>query len=167
MWENPNTGQTIRSLPQVSWRKEPPHETTFFNLRWRGLAVKTWMLVVAVAAICIIILAAAMTLLNPRSPENATIGGLGDTGMMASIHRYCDGKGIYSKHGLNVTYVPFRDSYTMALALFTEKIDSCFTSTGLAGHSRDACIACIVSAESSDLAAKFLRPQIPQMHMNR
>ena len=116
------------------------------------------MLVVTAAAISIIILTAAMTLLNQRSPENATIGGLGDTGMMASIHRYCDGKGIYSKHGLNVTYVPFRDSYTMALALFTGKIDACFTSTGLAGHSlaegQDFSIGMAVAVSNQALLAR-------------
>lgn len=90
---------------------------------------------IAVATLVAILAIATLFGRAPARKEKVMIGSVGETGMEATLHRYCKEKGLYAKHGLNVTHVPFYDPYTLVLALFTGKLDACFTSAGLAGHS--------------------------------
>ena len=90
-----------------------------------------------IVVICVVILGTMLVALlrNSGKEENFTIGGIGYTGTSALFFTYGEEKGIFHDHGLNVTYVPFRDIYTMMLAFFSGKIDTVVISPGLAAKS--------------------------------
>ncbi len=77
----------------------------------------------------------AFLLLGSGPPVNITMCGTGKSGSNSLLYSYGVEKGIFEKYGLNVTFVSFRDVYTMMLAFFSGKVTTISISPGLAASS--------------------------------
>ncbi len=77
------------------------------------------------------IVALALLSLNEAS-DTITVGSVGKTSDTALLYCYGTEKGIFRKHGLNVTYVPFMDAYSQTLAFLAGQVDAASSSPGQA-----------------------------------
>lgn len=95
-------------------------------------ATRLALLFVAILALATLL---AICLRGGRTSANITMCGTGKSGSNFLLYSYGTEKGIFQKHGLNVTYVAFRDVYSMLLAFFSGKVTTTSMSPGLAGTS--------------------------------
>ena len=105
-------------------------------VEWKGM--RTSQLALIVAALVVLAAVLAIYLSGNRNPANITMCGTGKAGTGYLLYAYGTEKGIFEKHGLNVSFVSFRDVYTMMLAFFSGKVTTTSMSLGLAGMSLDS-----------------------------
>jgi ABC-type nitrate/sulfonate/bicarbonate transport system substrate-binding protein len=122
-----------------------------------------------IALVVLIVLALLLltgySLLNPRPKVNVTLGDIGRGTATSLVYAYGAEKGIFEKHDLNVSHVPFRDAYTLYLNLFTGKVDMTSSSPGriaTAHNEGEALRIGMALAESKDFAL-LVRPGISTM----
>jgi len=73
---------------------------------------------------------------HPEKQENQiTMSASSKSTLAYQIYAYGQEKGIFDKHGVNVTFIPLKDLYTMELTFFSGKVDTIINSAGLSAVS--------------------------------
>ncbi len=127
---------------------------------------KTKMGILGLCALAIALAVTAAYLANQRAPRTLTMAGTSRSGTAYCVYAYGVEKGIFRKHGVNVSLVLFKDVYTMTLSFISGSVDAIPLSPSIAASTYNEGEKFRIAMALSDSAEHKLlaRPEISDIY---